>query len=428
MQTIDERDAVAVSLAEIIILCLIADLVFHKFKIPGLVGMLLVGVVLGPYALGLIDPKLLAIGADLRLIALIVILLRAGFELSKDTLHRVGKMVILLSFIPPLFEVAAVTLLGPYLLGLSYMASAVLGTILAAVSPAVVVTLMVGFIKQRKGAQKAIPTLMLGAASLNDVVVIVVYSVLIGIYTGQQVNIAYKLMGIPLSVILGILVGLGIGMLLYYIFERFTPRTTKKVLVVLGASIILVHIEHLLKPWLPFAALVAVMTIGFIILEKQEHMAHEISAKLGKIWIFAEIVLFAMVGAQVNLPVALKAGLAGITLIGLGLIARSTGSYLCLMGSNLTLGERMFVVISYIPKATVQAAIGAAPLAAMKLAGMDTAPGEIILTVAVLSILLTAPLGAWAIAITGEKVLQTAPASIHEAFDAAVESNENNPN
>ncbi len=412
----------AVSLAEIIILCLLADMACRKFKIPGLVGMLLIGVALGPCVLDLIDPKLLSIGVDLRLIALIIILLRAGFQLSRKILHQVGKMVLLLSIVPPLLEAAVITALGPPLLGLDYMSSAILGTILAAVSPAVVVTLMVQFIEQRKGVGKAIPTLMLGAAPLNDVIVIVIYSVLLGIYTGQQVNIAYKLLGIPISIILGVLAGAAIGLSLYKVFIRYNPRATKKVLTVLGAAVLLVHLEHLLKPHIQFAALVAVMTIGFILLEKQERMAHEISAKLGKIWIFAEVVLFAMVGAQVDLSLALKAGLAGATLIFLGLIARSAGSYLCLLGSDLNFGERMFVVISYIPKATVQAAIGAAPLAAMKLAGMDTVHGEIILTISVLSILLTAPLGAWAITLIGERVLKTAPESVHESLDAVVES------
>ncbi len=411
-----------VSLAEIIIICLIVDWLFRKIQVPGLVGMLLVGVVCGPWVLGWLSPGLMAISSDLRLIALIVILLRAGFELSKDTLRRVGLMAGLLSCIPATFEGVAITLLGPSLLGLTYMESAILGAIIAAVSPAVVVPLMIRFIDRRMGAEKGIPTLLLAASSIDDVFVIVIYSVLIGIYTGQKVNIAWKLAEIPISIILGIVVGLILGWVLYLLFERFNPRATKRVLVILGLSVLLVRIEHLAANFVPFAALLAVMSIGFIILEKREHFAHEISARLGKIWVFAEIILFAMVGAQVNIHVVWKAGLAGAALIGLALIARSIGTYLCLLGSNLTMPERMFVVISYIPKATVQAAIGAAPLAAMKLAGMDTHPGEVMLAVAVLSIILTAPIGAWGITIAGDRILKVAPEKFSAARQAALES------
>ncbi len=410
------------SLAELLVLSLIVDWVFRKLTIPGLVGMLLLGVVFGPYALGLISGDLLAVSNDFRLIALIVILLRGGFELSKDTLNRVGGRVLLLSMIPAIVEGVAITFLGPPLLGITYMEAAILGAILGAVSPAVVVPLMIRFMEQGKGAEKGIPTMILAAASIDDVFVIVVYSVLIGIYTGSAVNVAWQLAGIPVAIMLGVVVGMILGFALFRIFKAFNPRATKRVLVLLGLSILLVRMEHLVAAWVPFAALLAVMAIGFIILEKDEHMAHEISAKLGKIWIFAEIVLFTMVGTQVNLEVVLDAGLAGAAIIGLGLVARSAATYGCLLGSDLTVPERLFVVIAYVPKATVQAAIGGAPLAAMVLAGMDTGPGEVILAVAVLSIVLTAPLGAWAIQVTGDKVLAVAPASIHDDRDAVLES------
>jgi len=412
----------AVSLAELIVLSLLADWVVRKFRIPGLVGMLLLGVVLGPSVLGSLSPDLLEISADLRLIALIVILLRAGFELSKDTLQRVGKMALLLSCVPAILEGSAIALLGPWLLGLTYLESAILGAILAAVSPAVVVPLMIGFIERRMGAEKGIPTLLLAASSIDDVFVIVVYSVLVGIYTGRHISFAWELASIPISIILGILTGLLLGWVLLRIFLRYNPRATKRVLTILALSVLLVRTEHLLEGLIPFAALLAVMSIGFLILEKNEQCAHEISARLGKIWIFAEIVLFTMVGTQVDIRVAWTAGGAGAAIIGLGLIARSAGTYLCTLGSNLNFKERLFVVISYLPKATVQAAIGAAPLAAMKLAGMDSRPGEIILAVAVLSILLTAPLGAWAITLTGNRFLQVASVSDRKELDALVES------
>ncbi len=411
-----------VGIAELIILSLIVDWVFRHIKVPGLVGMLLLGVVLGPYMLGWVNSELLTASADLRLIALIVILLRAGFELSKKTLNRVGTRVLLLSVVPAIFEGAAVTVMGPYLLGLSHLESAILGTVLGAVSPAVIMPLMIHFMERRMGSEKGITTMVLAASSIDAVFVIVIYSVLVGILTGGSVNIAWDLAGIPISIILGTGVGLAVGLVLHRIFHKFNPRATKRVLVVMGLSVLLVRIEHLSSEWVPFASLLAVIAIGFIILEKDEHMAHEISAKLGRIWVFAEIILFPMVGVQLNVGVAIDAGLAGAALIAAGLVARSFGTWLCLLGGDLDSGERLFVVVSCIPKATVQAAIGGGALVAMKAAGMNTGPGEIILAVAVLSIILTAPIGAIAIQIVGDRTLKVAPPSIHDDRDAIIES------
>lgn len=397
----------ALSLAKIIICSLIIDWLFRKIKCPGLIGILLLGIIFGSYGLNWINPDLLSISGDLRMIALIVILLRAGFQLSKATLNRVGKTALKLSFIPATFEATAIFLFAPYFLNLSPMESAILGFIIAAVSPAVVVPLMIRFMEEGKGVEKGIPTLVLAGASLDDIYAITIFNVLIGIYTGHKVNIIRKLSGIPLSIILGIGIGLLTGFFLYTLFERFNPRATKRVILLLGISILLVQLEHYLRDIIPFAALLAVISIGVIILERREKMAHEISMKLSKIWVFAEIILFVMVGAKVNVPVALKAGLSGIFLIVLALVFRSFGTYLCVANSHLSLKEKLFVVISYLPKATVQAAIGAVPLNAMKLSGMDTQPGEIILAMAVLSILLTAPLGALGISIAGDKWLKT---------------------
>jgi NhaP-type Na+/H+ or K+/H+ antiporter len=398
----------ALSLAELILLSLVIDYVFRKIRIPGLVGMLCVGILIGPFLLGLLKPSLLSVSGDLRMIALVVILLRAGFELSKDTLRRVGLQALLLSCIPAIFEATSITLLGPWLLGLSYMESAILGTILGAVSPAVVVPLMIDFMDRKKGTDEGIPTLVLAASSIDDVFVIVMYSVLVGFYIGNKVNIAWKLAGIPISIVSGIVAGLLIGLVLYRLFDLWNPRATKRLLVVLGLSIVLVAVGPELERFVPFAPLLAVMAMGAIVLEKNEYMAHEISAKLAKLWIFAEILLFTLVGAQVDIHVAWQAGLAGSALVGLGLVARSAGTYLCLLRSPFTSAERIFIVISYIPKATVQAAIGGAPLIAMQAAGMNTGPGQVILAVAVLSILLTAPVGAWAISFVGNRVLKEA--------------------
>ncbi len=413
----------AFSLAEIIILCLVVDYLFRRMRVPGLIGMLAIGALLGPSVLNSIDPALLEVGTDLRMIALIVILLRAGFELSKETLHKVGRTALLLSIIPAAFEALAVTALGPRLLGLSTMESAILGCVLGAVSPAVVVPLMVRFIHERRGTEKGIPTLVLAAASIDDVTVIVAYSVLIGIYSGSKVNILYKVAGIPVGIAAGIAVGLGVGILLYKLFDRYNPRATKRALAVLGVSIFLVHFGDLLEARnIPFAALLAVMAIGFVILEKREHMAHELSAKLGKIWVFAEIILFSMVGAQVDFPAASAAGLKGAALILIALAARSAGTFLCTLGSDLNRKEKLFVVIAYLPKATVQAAIGSAPLMVMTSRGMPTEPGKTILAVAVMSIVLTAPLGAWAIAWAAKALLSVQSGTEIQSLKAAVES------
>ncbi|MFN2350663.1 MAG: cation:proton antiporter [Kiritimatiellia bacterium] len=402
----------AVSIAELIILGLLADWLFRRLRIPGLMGMLLVGVLLGPYAFGLLDHDLLAIGPDLRLIALIVILLRVGFELKRATLHRVGGRILLLAFVPATCEAAAITLLGPWLLGLSLMESAVLGTVLGAVSPAVVVPAMIRFIKERRGAARDIPAMIMAAASVDDIYVIVAHSAVLGLYVGQHGNLLAQALAVPFSLITGIGTGLLLGLALYRFFDRHNPRATKRVLIVMALAVLMVRLQHLLAGYIPFAGLVSAMALGFVILEKSELMAHEISAKLAKIWIFAEIVLFAMVGAQVNIGVAWQAGMAGAALISLGLLARGIGVYCCLLGSLLNLRERIFVIIAYSPKATVQAAIGAAPLLAMQSAGMDTAPGELILAIAVLSIILTAPLGAWAINLTGQRLLKIDPPAV----------------
>jgi NhaP-type Na+/H+ or K+/H+ antiporter len=396
----------AITIAEFIIFALLADWIFKKFKIPGLVGMLLIGVVMGPFVLDIVSPTTLAISSDLRLIALIVILLSAGLELSKNALKRVGTSALLLASIPPLFEGVAVTLCGPSLLGLTYMESAILGAILSAVSLAVVVPMMIKFISEKKGTEKGLPTMNLAASSLNTVFSIVAYSILIGLYAGNQTSMTWKIAGIPISIILGFIIGAIIGLLLCYLFKHFNPRATKRAMTLIAISILLTEAEHIMENIIPFSALIAVMTTGFIILEKQEHSAHEISLKMGKIWLFAQILLYVLVGTQVDIYVALKAGICGTILIIIGLIARSAGTYLCIIKNNLTMNERHFLVVSQIPKATVQAAIGGAPLILMKTKGMDTTPGNIILAVAVLSILVTAPTGAWLISTLGEKVLK----------------------
>jgi NhaP-type Na+/H+ or K+/H+ antiporter len=397
----------AISIALIILLGLSADALFRRFKLPGLVGMLIVGVLVGPYVFALVSPEMMKVSGDFRKIALIVILLRAGFELRRDTLNRVGRAAVIMSTVPAVFEIAAVTLIAPALLHMTYLEAAILGSILAAVSPAVVVPLMIDFMDRGRGARKGIPTLLLGASSLDDVFVIVIFTVLLGMYGGGDINIIAALGNIPLSIVLGIISGLIPGYFLLRLFQKFDWRPPKRTLVVLGTAICLTWLENVCEPWVPVASLLGVMAIGFVILEKAEAIAHIISQKLKKLWVFAELLLFVLVGSQVNIHVAWEAGFAGTVVILAGLFLRSIGTYISLLGTPLDWREKTFCVVAYLPKATVQAAIGALPLAA------GVASGQVILAVAVLSILLTAPLGAIGIMILGEKILDHGEKSLY---------------
>jgi solute carrier family 9B (sodium/hydrogen exchanger), member 1/2 len=389
----------AFSLSLIILFGLCGDYLFRRMRLPGLVGMLLVGILVGPYALDLMSPKMLDVSGDFRRIALIVILLRAGFELKRDTLHRVGRAALTMSAVPALFEIAGIVLVAPGLLNMTWLEAAMLGSILAAVSPAVVVPLMIDFMDRGRGTRKGIPTLLLGASSIDDVFVIVLFTVFLGMRGGGESHLWAKLAEVPVSIGLGIVVGLIPGYLLYELFRRYDWRPPKRTILVMGVAIFLSWLESAVEKWVPVASLLGVMAVGFIILEKSEPIAHLISQKLKKLWVFAELILFVLVGSQVNIHVAWKAGLPGLIVILVGLLFRSAGTYLSLVGTPLTVKERLFCVVAYIPKATVQAAIGAVPLAA------GVASGETILAVAVLSILVTAPVGALGISFLGERVL-----------------------
>jgi NhaP-type Na+/H+ or K+/H+ antiporter len=397
----------AISLAIIIILGLAADYLFRRLKLPGLVGMLLVGMLVGPHVLGLLKPEMMAVSADFRKLALIVILLRAGFELRKDTLNRTARPAIMMSSVPALFEIAGIVLVAPFFLPLTTLEAAILGSILGAVSPAVVVPLMIDFMERGKGAKKGIPTLTLAASAIDDVFVIVIFTILLALEKGQTVNYLWQIGSIPISIALGILVGIVPGYLLYKLFGKFDFTSPRRTIIIVGVAIILTWVEDLAHHWLPIASLLGVMALGFVILEKDEGLAHLISQKLKRIWVFAELLLFVLVGAQVNLKVAWHAGLAGLAVIAIGLVFRSVGTYLSVLGAGLDFKEKMFCVVSYIPKATVQAAIGAIPLEA------GVPGGELILAMAVLSILATAPIGAIAISIMGERILEKDEVNIY---------------
>ncbi|WP_032120567.1 cation:proton antiporter [Clostridium amazonitimonense] len=389
----------ATSLAIILLLGLLFNDIFQKIKMPGLLGMLILGVLIGPYGLNLLGPEIMSISSDLRKIALIIILLRAGFGINRKDLNKVGKTALKLSCIPGLIEGFLIALVSTKVLGFSFIQGGILGFILAAVSPAVVVPQMLDFMKRRLGTNKGIPTLILAGASIDDVFAITIFSTFLALYSGKNANITINLLGIPISIILGISLGVIIGIILIALFKNCHIRDSKKVLIILGTAIILTTLENILKNKIQIAALLGVMTIGFIIVEKLPDVGRRLALEFDKIWVFAEILLFVLVGAQVNVSIALNGGVKGIIIIVLGLLGRSIGVLISLIGTELNFNERLFCVISYIPKATVQAAIGAVPLS------LGVNGGELILAIAVLSIIITAPLGAIGISKSGEKLL-----------------------
>lgn len=388
------------SLALMLILGMAANALFVKMRLPGLLGMLLLGVLLGPYVLNWLDPDMLRMSGDLRLLALIIILLRAGLGIKREALNRVGVTALKLSCIPGLCEGFAIAFVSIYLLGFSFIEGGILGFIVAAVSPAVVVPPMLNFIDRRVGAKNNVPTLILAGASIDDVFAITLFSAFLGLYGGHHVNIGLQLLGIPLSIVLGIGLGLVVSIVLVRLFTTYYIRSTKKVMMILGVAIFLTAVEKTLKARVEIASLLGVMTIGFILLEKMPEVAAKLAGKFNRIWLFAEILLFMLVGAQVNIHVALDAGLTGLLLIAIGLAARSVGVVFSTVGTPLTSRERFFCIVSYLPKATVQAAIGAIPLS------MGVPSGDVILAIAVLSILITAPIGAIGIEYFSKRCLE----------------------
>lgn len=377
------------------LLALILNAILEKIKLPGLIGMLFIGMVMGPNALDLMHPTLLEVSVELRKFALIVILLRAGLGLKKAELNKVGKSAIKMSIIPGIFEGTTILLLAYFALGFNVYEAGVLGFIIAAVSPAVVVPQMLDLKGKGFGKDKEIPTLVLAGASLDDVFAITIFSAFLALYFNKSVSILNQVLRIPLSIVIGVSIGVLIGLILMILYRRLRIRDTKKVLILLAFSILFNQVEDMIMA----NSLLGIMAVGFILLEYMPVVANRLAAKMNKVWIFAEIILFVLIGAQVNFTVALKTGAIGFTIIGIGLVARSFGVHVSLMGSSLNMKERLFCIFSYLPKATVQAAIGAIPLS------MGTAHGEEILAIAVLSILITAPLGAIAIRVSAPSLL-----------------------
>lgn len=388
-----------ISIALILLVGMFMGWLCKKIKLPGLLGMLFTGIILGPYVLNFIDDSILSISADLRKIALIIILTRAGLSLDIKDLKKVGRPAVLMCFIPACFEMTGMVLLAPRILGISTLDAAIMGAVVAAVSPAVVVPKMIKLMEEGYGVKQGIPQLILAGASVDDVFVIVMFTAFTGLAQGEAVSLK-SFVNVPLSVITGIFVGLAAGCLLAKFFEKVHIRDTSKVMILLSVSFILVTAEDYAADMIPFASLIGVMAAGISLQKKREVVAKRLSSKFNKLWVVSEIMLFVLVGAAVDIQYAVKAGIAPVFLIFSVLIFRMTGVFVCLLKTKLNIKERAFCMLAYMPKATVQAAIGGLPLA------MGLSCGNIVLSVAVIAILITAPLGAFCIDMTYKRFLK----------------------
>lgn len=386
------------SIALILMIGMAMGWICQKIKLPALLGMLATGIVLGPYVLDLLDESILGISAELRKIALIIILTRAGLGLDITSLKKMGRPALLMCFVPASFEILGMILVAPKVMGLSLTEAAIMGSVLAAVSPAVVVPRMVKLMDEGYGNDKGIPQLILAGASVDDVYVIVLFSTFTGMMQGEKTSIL-SFINIPVSIILGIGIGLAIGFGLGVYFEKIHMRDTSKVLLILSISFMLVVIEDVLTTAITFSALIAIMFVGVGLQKKRSVVAKRLSLKYSKLWVASEVFLFVLVGATVNIGYLGNVGFKALIVIVAALIMRMLGVFVCLLGTDISGKEKFFTMMAYTPKATVQAAIGGIPLS------MGFACGQTVLTVAVLAIVLTAPAGAFAIDISYKKLL-----------------------
>lgn len=387
------------SIALILIFGISMGWICSKCKLPALLGMLVTGIVLGPYVLNYLDNSILEISADLRKIALIIILTRAGLGLDLSGLKKLGRPAVLMCFVPASLEIIGMLILAPNLMGMTLLESAIMGAVLAAVSPAVVVPRMVKLMDEGYGVNEGIPQLILAGASVDDVYVIVLFSTFVSMMQGQAASVI-SFINIPVSIVLGIVIGLFIGYSIAYFFKKVHIRDTTKVLIILSISLLLVVFEDSLTTPITFASLISIMFIGIGLQKKRENVAKRLSVKYGKLWVAAEVFLFVLVGATVNVGYLGKVGIRALLVIIGAILFRMAGVFICLLGTELNIKERMFAMMAYTPKATVQAAIGGIPLA------LGLACGDTVLTVAVLAIMLTAPLGAFAIDLFYKKLLK----------------------
>lgn len=395
------------SFAFIFLLGMLLSSILKKLRLPGLLGMLITGIVLGPYVLNLLDPSILSISADLRQIALIIILTRAGLSLDINDLKKVGRPAILMCFIPACLEITGMILLAPGLLGISVLDAAIMGTVVAAVSPAVIVPKMLMLMEQGYGRENSIPQLIMAGASVDDVFVIVLFTAFTGLAQGESITAA-SFAQVPVSILTGMIAGVVTGLLLAVLYAKLHMRDSGKVVVLLSISFLMVALENSIKGVIPFSGLLAVMSMGIALQKKRPVVAERLSVKYSKLWVAAEILLFVLVGATVDVSYALAAGASAIILIFGVLLFRMAGVFLCMLKTRLSGKERLFCMIAYMPKATVQAAIGGVPLA------LGLGCGKIVLTVAVLAILITAPLGAFGVDMTYRKLLLRIPDKISD--------------
>lgn len=386
------------SFALLFLLGLFLSMLFRRMHLPGLLGMLLTGIILGPYCLHLLSDSLLAISSDLRQLALVIILSRAGLALNINDLKSVGRPAILLCFVPACFEILGTILLAPHLLGISVTDAAVMGTVIAAVSPAVIVPKMLHLLETGYGTNKSIPQLLLAGASVDDVFVIVLFTAALGMAQGQTVS-PLSLIRIPISILTGIAFGALCGIVLSRFFRDIPLRNVVPLLILLSSSFLLIALENPISSVLPFSGLLAIMSLCATVRKKHPAIADTFSSQYNQLWVGAEIMLFVLVGATVDPSYAIAAGPVAVALIFGALAFRMVGVYLCMLKTPLRQKERLFCMIAYSPKATVQAAIGAIPLS------MGLACGSIVLTVAVLAIIITAPLGAFLIDLTYQRLL-----------------------
>ena len=375
------------SVAVILLLGLLMGSIFSKLKLPNLLGMIIVGIVLSPHALNLINPSILNISADLRQIALVIILTRAGLSLNIADLKMVGRPAVLMCFVPACTEIIGTVILAPKLLGVTPLEAAIIGSVISAVSPAVIVPRMIILSDEGYGKEHSIPQLLLAGASVDDVFVIVVFTALTSLASTGMVS-AISFLQIPVSILTGVMTGALIGNVLVLFFKKFHMRDSVKILIILSFSFLLLELQNRLEGIIPISGLLAIMSLGIIIKKRYSLLAERLSVKYNKLWVAAEIFLFVLVGATVDLRYALTAGIFAVLLVVGALVFRMAGVAISLIKTKLTKHEKWFCMIAYTPKATVQAAIGAIPLT------MGLNCGQTVLTVAVLSILITAPLGA----------------------------------
>ena len=386
------------SLALIILLGLISAMILEKIKLPNIIGMLIVGIMLGPSMFNMLDESLLSISGDIKEIALIIILLKAGLSLDLTDLKKVGRPAVLLCFLPATFEILGFIIFGPKLLGLTLLESAILGAVMGAVSPAVIVPRMT-FLLENGYGKKGLPQMVIAGSSADDVYVIVIFTALLALAKGSKISIM-SFLNIPISIILGILMGVLVGSIMVYLFKNYKLRNTYKVIILLSICFLFVSIEKSLEGKLAISGFLAIMAMGVTIFNKYPSLSKIFQVKFSKMWLISEIILFVLVGASVNISYAFKAGLGTIVIIFIALLFRMLGTYLCLLKTNFNNKERLFTCITQIPKATVQAAIGGVPLE------MGLLCGNTVLTVAVLSIIITAPLGSILIDKTQYKLLK----------------------